>query len=63
MHALVIAALFTSYMGLMAGLIAYACWTGRDPRDDPPIQGRTGERSRRQREAYPVHTTDGGTPQ
>jgi len=42
MHALVIAALFTSYTGLMAGLVTYACWTGRDPRDDPPDTGEDG---------------------
>jgi len=35
-HVFLIAAIFTAYIALMAGLIAYACWTGRDPRDDPP---------------------------
>ena len=31
MHAFLVAAIFTTYMGSMAGLIAYACWTGREP--------------------------------
>jgi len=45
MHALVIAVVFVPYLALMGGLIAYACWTGRDPRDDPPDPGGlTGER-------------------
>ena len=37
MHAILIAAIFTAYMGSMTGLIAYACWTGREPRtgEDP----------------------------
>ena len=32
MHALLIAAIFTAYMGSMASLIAYACCTGRESR-------------------------------
>ena len=41
-HVLVIAAIFVPYLALMTGLIAYACWTGRDPRDDPPDAGEDG---------------------
>lgn len=35
-HALVIAAIFVPYMGSMGGLIAYACWTGRERRPEEP---------------------------
>ncbi len=39
MHALVVAAIFLTYMTLMGGLIAYACQPAREHRDDPPEPG------------------------
>lgn len=46
-HNLLIAAIFTTYMGAMAGLIAYACATGQEPpgtdQDEPePDRSKTG---------------------
>jgi hypothetical protein len=44
-HALLVAAIFTAYMGSMAALIAYICRTGRGRSDEPPDTG--GEDGRR----------------
>lgn len=43
-HSLLIAVIFTSYMGGMAGLIAYICSTGRHRSGDG--QGEDGQRDR-----------------
>lgn len=39
LHTLVIAAIFVSYMILMGGLIACACWPVREHRDGLPDTG------------------------
>jgi hypothetical protein len=35
-HNILIAAIFTTYMGGMAGLLGYVCWTGRERRIRDP---------------------------
>ena len=42
MHAIIIAAIFAVYFTAMAGLIAYACWTGKPPAagDEPAERDR-----------------------
>jgi len=41
-HAFLIAAIFTAYIALMAGLIGYACLAGRERQDEPPDTGEDG---------------------